>query len=281
MEQKNFQNIEGIKCYAPDFAYESDNFNPEDFQKLYKYESNNFWFKARNELIDLLFKRYVKEKNPIKFLEIGCGTGFVINRLSKNENVVCFGAELHLKGLKIAKERLPQCEFVQMNALNIPYENEFHVVGAFDVIEHIEDDVKVIEQVNKALRKDGIFLINVPQHMWLWSSQDDAGFHKRRYSKKEMTGKLIDSGFEILYATSFVFLLLPFMIVSRLRFKKQKSDSKKESNFSEFEIPEFLNRFFEFMLNLERVFHRLKIRLPIGGSLVVVARKKSEILKAK
>jgi 2-polyprenyl-3-methyl-5-hydroxy-6-metoxy-1,4-benzoquinol methylase len=50
------------------------------------------------------------------------------------------GSDLHPSGLATLWARVPQAEFVQMNAVRIPARNVFDVIGAFDVLEHIADD---------------------------------------------------------------------------------------------------------------------------------------------
>jgi len=109
-----------------------------------------------------------------------------------------------------------------MDARKIPFEEEFDVIGLFDVIEHIEEDDLVLSQVNSALKSNGVVIITVPQHMCLWSAADEYACHIRRYSKYEIEQKITNAGFEILRSTSFVTLLLPALFLSRM----QKSQSK-------------------------------------------------------
>ncbi len=42
-----------------------------------------------------------------------------------------------MEGLKYAKQRVPGAEFIQMDATEMPFENEFDAIGAFDVLELI------------------------------------------------------------------------------------------------------------------------------------------------
>jgi SAM-dependent methyltransferase len=72
----------------------------------------------------------------------------------------------------------------------VSYRDEFDTIGAFDVIEHIEDDVGAMREIYRALKPGGGFMIIVPQHMFLWSRVDDLAFHKRRYARRELTAKL-------------------------------------------------------------------------------------------
>ncbi|MGC8483929.1 MAG: class I SAM-dependent methyltransferase, partial [Thermodesulfobium sp.] len=107
----------------------------------------------------------------------------------------------------------------------------------------------------------------VPQHMWLWSAQDELACHKRRYTRQEMVGKLISCGFTIRNVTSFVFMLLPFMYLSRAK-------KTKESDLEEFKISKPLNKFLTWAMKLDEIFIKLGISLPVGGSLFCVVQKK-------
>ena len=50
------------------------------FKELAELEAGNFWFRARNKLILWALNKYSQELQS--FLEIGCGTGFVISAVS-------------------------------------------------------------------------------------------------------------------------------------------------------------------------------------------------------
>jgi len=266
--------IDGIKCYAPELAYSNNDYNENDFKKLFEIEGHNFWFRSRNRVIQLLFKKYSEHLSGT-FLEIGCGTGFVLKGLCKFPDLELSGAEIYLKGLKYAKQRLPNIEFVQLDATRIPFEEKFDYIGAFDVLEHIEEDEKVMQNAYKALKYGGMFFISVPQHMFMWSIEDEDACHKRRYSKVEMLSKLKKAGFEIKYHTSFVFSLFPLMLVSRfIKRNKQTTDLTDDRLNEELKLNPLINRTFELILGIDELLIRIGVRLPFGGSLIVVAAKK-------
>jgi SAM-dependent methyltransferase len=158
----------------------------------------------------------------------------------------------------------------------MPFENEFDAIGAFDVLEHIEDDVKVIQEVLKSLKKGGLFLISVPQHQWMWSINDDIAYHKRRYSRKELQHKLTKAGFEIVYVSSFVFMLFPAMYISRF-FKQRKitviTDKIKIKEMNELQLNPIINTIFGWFMKADFFLIKLGISLPLGGSLIAVAKK--------
>ena len=77
-----------------------------------------------------------------------------------------------------------------MDARRIPYEAEFDVIGAFDVIEHIYEDAAVLQQMHRAVRPGGGIIVTVPQHRFLWSKQDEFSCHFRRYTRGELMSKV-------------------------------------------------------------------------------------------
>jgi SAM-dependent methyltransferase len=158
-----------------------------------------------------------------------------------------------------------------MDARQVPYVDEFDVIGTFDVLEHIEEDEFVLEQMFQALRPGGGIAITVPQHPWLWSQQDEIACHVRRYQIRELREKVLRAGFKVELETSFISLLLPAMMASRLSPKKSPPAGSNKS--SELRLPGFINRAFEGVMNLERLLIRSGIRFPVGGSLLIIARK--------
>ena len=59
----------------------SEYFADESYEWLYKFERYNFWYRVRNQILLSWVNLYLP--NGAKFLEIGCGTGFVSSTLKK------------------------------------------------------------------------------------------------------------------------------------------------------------------------------------------------------
>ncbi|MEE8206562.1 MAG: class I SAM-dependent methyltransferase [Nitrospinaceae bacterium] len=254
--------------FAPGLAEEHEGFPAGKYPALAKVESKNFWFRSRNKLIVRVLNRHFG--NQKSFLEIGCGTGFVLSGVAAAFPEARMSAsEIDLAGLPFVRQRVARAEIFQVDARQIPYQQEFDVIGAFDVIEHIEEDEKVLNQIYNACKPGGGVVITVPQHPWLWSPIDTLSCHKRRYTKKELVRKIKRAGFEIVETISFVSLLLPLMLVSRLRTVSEKDlDPMRELS-----LPKFLNRMFCWIMDLERVLIQAGLRLPVGGSLLCVGKK--------
>ena len=261
----------GILLLAPGTAERTESYDPAWYQELARLEDANFWFRARNRLIRWLARRHLPSRGT--FLEIGCGTGYVMSMLRGEFSGWTFiGSEVHGDGLRFAGQRVgPGVELLQIDARALPYRSEFDAVGAFDVIEHIDEDGAVLGQIHAALKQDGVLIASVPQHKLLWSRYDEIGGHFRRYEAGDLKSLLQRSGFRILETTSFNALLLPLLLLSRkVRRIKEEADV-----LDELRIGRFVNEVLAGILATEFALVRLGVRWPVGGSRIFVARKVS------
>lgn len=262
--------IGGRLFFAPELAEENEGFKSESFDDLYMLENNNFWFRSRNKLIIWALKKYFTGMESC--LEIGCGTGFVLAGIEKAfPDVRLSGSEIYRRGLEFASRRVRRADLFQMDARAIPFEKEFDVISCFDVLEHIEDDETVLKQMYRALKQGGGIILTVPQHDFLWSRLDDCAKHVRRYSAADIMAKVKRSGFRVVKTTSFVTLLFPLLFLSRFRLRSDETGSFDPSK--ELRISGWKNAVLEKILTIERGLIRLGFAMPVGGSLLLIAKK--------
>ena len=248
---------------APDVGYKA-----EYFPRLAAIEQAHFWFRARNELIRWALGKYFPDAKS--FFEVGCGTGFVLEGIRETFPATrLVGSDIFVDGLAFAKARLPGVEFYQMDARSIPFEREFDVLGAFDVLEHLVEDNKALAQMFNATRSGGGLLVTVPQQRYLWSVSDEHAMHQRRYTCAELRQKVQTAGFQIERITSFNSLLFPLMVWSRMQ---QKRDQEFQP-WRELEISPALNKILGSILKLERLLIEKGVSFPVGGSLLLIGRR--------
>ncbi len=262
--------IGGLLAYAPAMAENSSGFRPEYFPQLAALEAGNFWFRIRNELIRRAARAYFPKARDV--LEVGCGTGFALAALAEElPGAQLWGSEVFVEGLRFAAERVPRAQLIQMDARAIPFQDEFDLIAAFDVLEHIDEDSQVLSQMFHATRPGGGVLLTVPQHMFLWSAQDEAACHVRRYQPGELETKLDVAGFKVIRTTSFVTLLFPLLVASRWLKKKKHAHYDPTT---EFRIPRAMNAGFYAVLKLEAAMISAGMNFPFGGTRLIAAVKK-------
>ncbi|MDM0028697.1 class I SAM-dependent methyltransferase [Variovorax saccharolyticus] len=260
--------IDGFIAWAPELAKNSEGFREESFEGLARVEAGNFWFRSRNSVILWALRKYFPGFQSL--LEVGCGTGFVLSGIAQAfPGTRISGSEIYTAGLAFAAQRLPTVELQQMDARKLPYQEEFDVVAAFDVIEHILEDELVLRNFHRAIKPGGGCLITVPQHPWLWSPVDEEACHQRRYTARELHAKVRDAGFRILRSSSFVTFLLPLMLASRLASRRSGTSGGTDS----LQLNSMVDGALEACMRLEHRVIKAGVPLPIGGSRLVVLQK--------
>jgi SAM-dependent methyltransferase len=262
-----------VPCYHPDVAGAQEDFPAEAFDRLVRVEDGHFWFESRNVILRELISHYLPDHGQTRrFLEIGCGTGFVLRMIASLPHIQAAGAEVHVEGARLAAPRVPQAEVVQLDALRMNFPGSFDAIGLFDVIEHLEDDITALTKVREALTPEGLCFISVPQHQWLWSPQDDMAGHKRRYTRAMLTDHVRKAGMEPVWMTSFCFALMPVFALSRFQKQSLSEDEAKAAMMSEVHLPDWQNKILRALLRLDESLIKRGVSLPFGGSLVMVAR---------
>lgn len=259
---------QGVPLLAPALAAEVEGFDPAAFAMLAASEDGHFWFESRNLLILRALRRWFPGMR--RYLEVGCGTGCVLAAVHRAfpDTHIC-ASEVLAAGLPFAAARAKGVELLQLDARALPYEEEFDVIGAYDVLEHIREDDEVLLQFRRALKPGGGVVLCVPQHPSLWSSQDVLAHHQRRYRRGELEAKLRAAGFSVRYSTSFMTVLLPLLWIARRG--KPSAGLPLAQAQSELAPSPIVNRVLGAMLAVERTLLSLGLRLPAGSSRMIVA----------
>ena len=240
---------------------------PQFFDALDALEEGHFWFNGRNALIASAVGRHFPQART--FLEVGCGTAQVTGALQRACPTLSFTAsEVLREGLVVAERKAPGVELVQADVHDLPWEDEFDIVGAFDVLEHVADHAAAARQLAKVVKPGGGVIVTVPQHQWLWSPLDDYSHHQRRYSRTALAALLTGAGLRVERVTSFVSLLLPVLIASRLAQRRRPVDPH-----GEYQLSRLGNWVGNRMMSAERALIRAGVSLPAGGSLLAIARR--------
>ena len=180
----------------------TDGYDSGTFRDIVRYEPTSWWFRSRNRLIGRTVRAEFGDARAV--LEVGCGTGYTLYALrGALPYAELTATELFDEGLAVARARWSDVMLLQADARALPFGEEFDLVGAFDVIEHIDDDSGALQEAYRVLRPRGGLLITVPQHRWLWSEADEYAHHQRRYTRGTLTRVVRHAGFDIIRVTSF------------------------------------------------------------------------------
>jgi len=231
-------------------------------------EAAHPWFRSRAALITWAMGRFCNEGRS--FLDVGCGTGLVLQRLSRRyPDISLSGGDPSVEALRCAESRVPGATLFRLDARSLPFDSEFDAVGAFDVLEHIHDDRTALSQMRQAVRPGGSLLLTVPQHPFLWSPFDEYSGHVRRYTRRGLLSRVREAGWEVVYTTGFVSLLLPALVLSRVLLR----GGLRKAPLREMHMAGPLGSLTSAVLCGERFLIRCGVRFPAGSSLLMVARR--------
>lgn len=155
------------------------------YDEWYQLETRHWWFVGRGSLFLRLLARHL-EARPQRILDVGCGTGNNVRRLTRYGSVV--GLDCSAEALAYCRRRVPAPASLTGGTMaRLPFaDGAFDVVTAFDVLEHDADPQACVAEVRRVLRPGGWFLASVPAYRFMWGDHDRVAHHFRRYERDEV-----------------------------------------------------------------------------------------------
>ncbi len=261
---------ESLITFHPEDSGSHDGIEPCIYDDVIDMEDKHFWMNARKKLIRLVFEKYVGYEDEI--MEIGAGTGNVAGFLMRNGYRNVSVGDVHLEALEYSKKHDPRHRY-QFDIVKAPFKEHFDVVSMFDVLEHTDDELTIVQNVYKMLKKGGRAIVTVPAHMWLWSKEDAIPGHRRRYEVNQLKELFEKGGFKILRASAFFASLLPLLYLRKL-LCKDNGVIKDEDFENRFYVNPVVNLVLGKILNLE-VKLLSNVFLKYGGSIILVGEKQN------
>lgn len=245
----------------------------EYYQEYYTLERTNWWFLARKQILRDQIARLFPGATKLRILNVGAALGASTIMLQE------FGEVESIEYNKDCCDFVNQSlglNFIQGSITELPFkDNEFDLVCAFDVVEHVQEDRLAISELHRVCKRGGYTFTSVPTFKFLWSEHDVINEHVRRYTMKTYLPLFDPAVAKIYFKSYFNFFLFPpialFRVVSSLlkRNKKKsevKSDNSKVTNTF---VSGMLYRIFK----SETGFLRKGWTLPVGVSLMVITQK--------
>lgn len=264
--------------------------NPEEYGRMHELETHYWWFVGRRAIISKLLREVLDidlangQKN---LLDIGCGTGANLPMLAQavGPNGTVTALDYSPLALQFASHELnkqreenKKITLLRGDATLLPFpDNYFDIVTMLDVLEHVEDDLAAVREIQRVLKPGGAFVLSVPAYQNLWSAHDEALHHFRRYEHDGLQAVLREGGLKV-WRISFAMSVMPpiawFWRRFVLPFKPSRPrDASRHSEGAVLPaVPAVANRFLIKYLEVEGNIIR-KRPLKFGTSLVVIARK--------
>jgi SAM-dependent methyltransferase len=213
-----------------------------------------------------MIRTYHKDISALSIADIGCGTGALTKELTQYGS--CIGIDVSTEAIEFCRSRGIK-ELQIGSAENTGCENDsFDVVVCLDVLEHLKDDSRGIQEIKRILKPDGIAIIFVPAFLFLWSVTDEVSHHYRRYRLPEIRSKFTKENLVPLRQTYFNTLLFPLIAGIRLMVRLLRLHPKTETETGHGIVNMFLSKIF----SLERIILR-RMNFPFGVSIMLIVKK--------
>jgi SAM-dependent methyltransferase len=204
-------------------------------------------------------------------LEFGAGEGRIVSELIKKKKFVRYTAiEPAKQFFDQLKRKKLEIEALNMtiNQLDSSFENRFDTVISSHVLEHIEDDLSFLKDVDRFLMPGGKLVFMVPAHQFLMSNLDRNIGHYRRYNKRMIVSLAKQIGYSIsrLRYDNFVGLFgwFWFCKIRKIHYQQPGKKNKLVKIFS------FFDKYFVPVASYIEKF----IAPPIGLNLTFILQKK-------
>jgi SAM-dependent methyltransferase len=244
----------------------------EFYAEYFRIEDRHWWFIGRRRIFLTMLDRHLERaaSETREILDLGCGTGTMLGYLEQYGKVT--GLDADEQAIRFCRQRgVENVRLLESERLPFP-DQSFDLVTAFDVLEHIRDDRRTLDEIRRVLRPDGTILAAVPAHPWLWGAQDEISHHERRYTKSELKNRIGAAGLDLRRLSYFNTILSAPIAAIRLarRFRRPHGELRSDFEMSKEEGP--LNDLLARLFGSEARWVS-STGLPFGISLLALARR--------
>jgi SAM-dependent methyltransferase len=240
-----------------------------EYERMHAVEDRMWWYRGLRTLVVQELSRALERRSvtgPV--LDAGCGTGGMLARLGASAaGHPTIGLEYDPPAAAMACNKSGR-PIVSGSVNEMPL-GDGTLAGylSLDVLCHggVDPD-RAAKEAQRCLKRGAIALFNLPAYGWMLSAHDRRVHNVRRFSRTQARALLASHGFKVLKATYWNTLLFPLMLLHRLTGRDDADSDVRD-------FPRWLDALFSAALAVERALIGAGVRLPFGGSLLIVVAR--------
>jgi len=243
----------------------------EQYGTMFAVEGVHWWYVGMQRITTSLVAQLYPDRNNLRILDAGCGTGAAMQYLSAFGLVT--GCDVSSIALRYSRKRGLE-RLSQASVTCLPFCSDwFDLVSSFDVLYHraVADYPRALGEFNRVLRPGGRILLRLPAYDWLRGRHDKAVHTAHRFTAGELHSALVASGFAIEKLSYANTLLFPLALGKRLLERALPTRGQSEIRR---ELPPY-NAFFVKFLFAEAKW-LVRHSFPFGLSVIAIGRKPEE-----
>jgi SAM-dependent methyltransferase len=215
---------EGVHVPPQPVVHRDDEYDTRGFDLLGRMQRRHFWYRGRHRFLLHAVRRHAGRPDarpaPWRAIDLGAGGGAWAAYLHRRRPVALSElavADSSLTALGLAGRGLPpDVGRYQIDLLDLCWRERWDAAFLLDVLEHLPEHERALEQVHRALAPGGLLFITVPALHRLWTWNDEVVGHQRRYCRADFHRLAAASGFHLVEARYFMFFLSPLLLAARV-----------------------------------------------------------------
>jgi SAM-dependent methyltransferase len=240
-----------------------------EYERMHAVEDRMWWYRGLRALASRELARALAGSaaaGPV--LDAGCGTGGMLRVLGASvAGRPTFGLEYDAVAASLAAGKAGR-PVAAGSVTEIPL-GDGTLAGyvSLDVLCHGGvEPMRALKEAHRCLRPGAIAVFNLPAYGWMLSAHDKRVHNVRRFTRRQAGALLAGQGFRVLRSSYWNTFLFPLMLLHRLI---ERDDAESDVR----DYPGWLDALFSAALAAERALIAMGLRLPFGGSLIVVAAR--------
>jgi len=191
-------------------------------------------YKLRRDLVKRILER--ESLSSKTCLEFGYGSGDML-LLYASLGLDAFGFDISEAAFENATLRIEKHIGLKrkirlLRDKSDVYGRRYDYIMAFEVLEHIEDDLSCIKEWWDILNENGKLIVSVPAHRNKWGGSDVAAGHYRRYERADVSRLLMKGGFKIRHFWNYAYPLSMLLDIFLHRTYKVRSTGLTQEELS-------------------------------------------------
>ena len=224
---EQFKEEQGIFVPHNRPRHRDEEYGEAGFDVLLQMQREHFWYRGRHELLLKVVNKEVARRftntTDLRAIDMGGGCGGWLEYVHACDAGMFQGlalADSSVRALTLAEPVVGSfAARYQIDLLDLVWSEEWDIVFLLDVLEHIPEHRRVLEQVRRSMRPGGLLFVTTPALKFFWTYNDDLAHHQRRYCRQDFKALARDTGLELLRTDYFMFLLSPALLLSRMLFR--------------------------------------------------------------
>jgi len=216
-------------------SHRRDEYDEHAFEVLLRMQRDHFWYRGRHRFLLAALRMHLAglgvPPHVLSVIDLGAGCGGWIDYLVKRSSLrfeEMAAADSSPKALSHSADILgPDVKLFQVDLLNLGWRDRWDLVFLLDVLEHIPDQVPVLEQVTMSLKDDGLLFLTAPALRFFWSHNDEIVRHQRRYALRDLKHLADECNLKLVTARYFMFFLSPLLYFHRISRRRTDGQSSK------------------------------------------------------